>query len=386
MKGGRMTSGQELSDPYGSRVAAGRAPVRGDDPHGSRTNELDVEGERRIYHALRHFWHPVIYSHNLNDGPESVELCGEHLVAVRLDGEVAVFNDLCAHRGTALSLGTVVANGGEIRCAYHGWQYDGSGACTRIPQRPDLVKHIRARLKKYPAVERYGMVWVCLVDEAHYPLPEFPVWEDERFDRVFLPVSDWKCSAPRRTENYMDLGHFAIVHDGLLGDVDHPEVGDHSVWREGPVLRMQLNEAYREPITDKNASQGVGGDVESSKAWHLFMPLTVYLDSEVNGSRFCLFFHPTPIGPKSTRNFTIGARNFGSIDTIHRDIVEFNEVVYGQDKPIVESQRPEELPEDLSEELHLKGVDTLSVHYRRWLLEIAREVEDEKILDSERSR
>jgi vanillate O-demethylase monooxygenase subunit len=45
--------------------------------------------------------------------------------------------------------------------------------------------------------------------------------------------------------------------------------------------------------------------------------------------------------------------------------------------PVVESQRPEELPEDLSYELHLKGVDTFHLQYRRWLLELSKElVED----------
>jgi vanillate O-demethylase monooxygenase subunit len=42
---------------------------------------------------------------------------------------------------------------------------------------------------------------------------------------------------------------------------------------------------------------------------------------------------------------------------------------------VVESQRPEDLPEDLSEELHLKGVDTLSMTYRRWLKELAEELQ-----------
>lgn len=28
----------------------------------SRTNELDVAGERRVIQALRHFWHPVAHS------------------------------------------------------------------------------------------------------------------------------------------------------------------------------------------------------------------------------------------------------------------------------------------------------------------------------------
>jgi vanillate O-demethylase monooxygenase subunit len=43
-----------------------------------------------------------------------------------------------------------------------------------------------------------------------------------------------------------------------------------------------------------------------------------------------------------------------------------------QDRVVVESQRPEELPIDLASELHIKGVDRVSIEYRRWLIELAK--------------
>ena len=49
----------------------------------------------------------------------------------------------------------------------------------------------------------------------------------------------------------------------------------------------------------------------------------------------------------------------------------FQYVILDQDKPIVESQRPEELPLDMSAELYVKGADLTGVLYRRWLLEFA---------------
>ena len=42
-----------------------------------------------------------------------------------------MFNDVCIHRGAALSLGSV--QDGRLTCAYHGWQYDYEGRCVRIP-------------------------------------------------------------------------------------------------------------------------------------------------------------------------------------------------------------------------------------------------------------
>ena len=41
-----------------------------------------------------------------------------------------------------------------------------------------------------------------------------------------------------------------------------------------------------------------------------------------------------------------------------------------QDRRIVEAQRPEELPLDLREELHLRGPDTAALAYRRGLCDL----------------
>jgi hypothetical protein len=46
------------------------------------------------------------------------------------------------------------------------------------------------------------------------------------------------------------------------------------------------------------------------------------------------------------------------------------ETIYQQDFVVVGNQRPEELPLDLSEELHLKGPDADAVAYRRMMREI----------------
>jgi vanillate O-demethylase monooxygenase subunit len=302
-------------------------------------------------------------------------LCGERLVVLRLEGEPCAFNDLCAHRGTALSLGSIVADGKELRCAYHGWQYDKNGLCTLAPQRPDLSKHLRARVKRYRCVERYGMVWVCLEDSPRLPLPLFPEYDDPAFAKVFFECEDWACSAPRRTENYCDLAHFAFVHDGYLGDVGHPEIPEHEVWREEGAIRMRAE--YVEPAgTGRYASIGLFDEVRTLVNWTVDMPVNVRNVARMdNGFAHVLFFHPTPLGPKTTRNFTVAARNYATDpESMQREIVEFNRIIYEQDRPIVESQRPEELPVDLSYEMHLKGVDTFHLHYRTFLLDLAREL------------
>src|SRR5438552_474753 len=188
-------------------------------------NDLDEPGEALLYRAMRNFWFPVMLSVELEDAPRRAVLLGEQLVLARMGGAVRCFPDLCVHRGTALSVGRI--EGGELRCAYHGWTYGPDGACTSIPARFGSTIPRRAHLQPYLVDERYGLIWVCLVERPIFPIPRFPEFEDPDFKVVAGPVYEWKSSAHRRVENFVDFAHFAWVHDGVLGSHESPEVADH---------------------------------------------------------------------------------------------------------------------------------------------------------------
>ena len=163
---------------------------------------LDRVGEARLYRALRRFWHPVLWADQLADRPVAARLLDEPLVLVRLAGEVRAFKDLCVHRGTALSLGWV--DDGCLVCPYHGWTYDPSGVCTRIPASHGTNIPAKARIQRYTTAEHAGLVWVCLetgdVDApaAGFPLPDFPEWDDAAYRVIPIPQYDWRYSSTRR--------------------------------------------------------------------------------------------------------------------------------------------------------------------------------------------
>ena len=75
------------------------------------------------------------------------------------------------------------------------------------------------------------------------------------------------------------------------------------------------------------------------------------------------FFTSQPISKNSCRGFCIIGRNY-NLDEPDTILQEFEQVIFDQDKRIVESQRPIQVPFDLSEELHLK-FDTVAINYRR---------------------
>ena len=331
-------------------------------------NLLDRAGEARLYRALRRFWHPVMWAEDLVDRPVAARLLDEPLVLVRLPGEVRAFKDLCVHRGTALSLGWV--EDGCLVCPYHGWTYDADGVCTRIPASHGTNIPRRARITGYRAAEHAGLIWVAL-EEPVLPLPEFPEWGDDSYRTITIPQYDWRCSAARRVENFVDFSHFAWVHEGILGDRSKPEIPDHDVFRTDATLWFRLG--IEEPANDLKGDAGTVERIQREPSHYtITMPFTVRLDQPLeDGRHFVLFVASCPLSAKETRNFTWNARNYDLDPAKDQGFVDFQQLILEQDRVVVESQRPEELPIDLSEELHIKGVDRVSIDYRRWLGELA---------------
>src|SRR5262245_42677451 len=107
--------------------------------------------------ALRACWHLVAFAAGLGADPVATDLLEEPLVLWRdASGEAHAFSDLCIHRGTALSLGTV--EGDEIVCPYHGWRYGTTGACTAIPQLADPTRvPAKAKARRFATREALGL-------------------------------------------------------------------------------------------------------------------------------------------------------------------------------------------------------------------------------------
>ena len=88
--------------------------------------------------VLRRFWYAVLPMDKLAAGPQPFTLLGENIVLwKKSDGTPAAVRDRCCHRTARLSKGFV--EGDHIVCGYHGWTYDCSGACVKIPQNPDML-------------------------------------------------------------------------------------------------------------------------------------------------------------------------------------------------------------------------------------------------------
>ena len=100
-------------------------------------------------------WHPVALSHTVGSQPQAANLLGQPLVLWRDgDGAAHAWADQCPHRGARLSLGRVHA--GQLECPYHGWRFEGGGACTHVPAVPDFKPGVRHSATVFATREAYG--------------------------------------------------------------------------------------------------------------------------------------------------------------------------------------------------------------------------------------
>jgi len=325
------------------------------------------ENEWRV---LARQWFPIAYSDEVVDQPVARVLLDEELIVYRTSSQrVVVAHDLCIHRGVPLRLGTQV--GDELICAYHGFRYGADGRCTAVPAQPDLPIPRKLCLTTFPSIERYGLIWVCLAPAADSlsSLPDWPELEDDSYRIMHDAPPEWAATPGRVLENFIDVGHFAWIHAGTFGNRERPEVTPYEVIKTPRGLRVEYPYLASNP-----AAAQLGGENESPTLlrwmiYDLHLPLACRLIIQYpNGQRHCIFNVPTPVSKQKTRIFFFIARNFDP-HIPARQLLDWENAILAEDRPIVENQRPEELPLDLSEEFHIRG-DRFATAFRTALREL----------------
>jgi len=164
---------------------------------------------------FRLYWIPFMFSRDLvADGqPKRVTLLGEDLVGFRdTQGRVGLIANACAHRGAPMMFGRNEACG--LRCVYHGWKYDVTGAIVDTPAEP-----VNSRLKQkvkttaYPCRERNGIVWTYLGPDAA-DLPALPnlEWNLVPEENVSVSIRIQECNWLQALEGEIDSAHAPILH------------------------------------------------------------------------------------------------------------------------------------------------------------------------------
>jgi len=164
---------------------------------------------------LRRYWQPIGGASELEQNPiKPIRLFGENLVLYKdRGGQFGLVDRHCPHRRADMSYGWVEDRG--IRCSYHGWRYDETGACVEQPYEdtasPKPSKS-GCEIKAYPVRECAGLLWAYM---GPLPAPELPVWEPFTWANGFreIVLADVPCNWFQAQENSIDPVHFEWMHD-----------------------------------------------------------------------------------------------------------------------------------------------------------------------------
>jgi phenylpropionate dioxygenase-like ring-hydroxylating dioxygenase large terminal subunit len=302
-------------------------------------------------------WHVVARTSNLLEGSiGKATLLGEDLVLWRFRGNANVWQDLCMHRGSRLTLGRVEE--GRLVCAYHGWTYNEEGQCVKFPAHPDQIPPPNAHVKTFKSREKYGLIWASLGDPQG-DVPPFPEWGDQSYRKIMCGPYYYRASPTRAIENFLDVAHFPFVHEGLLGDKAHPEIDDYEV-ESTPEGILATNVRVWQPDPD-----GTGRGRLVTYTYGVRRPFTAYFVKESGSDKFMIQLNVTPVNELESVAWMCIALNYAA-DMSDEALRSYQDKITAQDVPVVESQRPERLPLDLQAELHLRS-DRIAIAYRKWL-------------------
>jgi phenylpropionate dioxygenase-like ring-hydroxylating dioxygenase large terminal subunit len=196
------------------QISLDRPPPTDDSRTGTGREARDL---RRVGAHPDH-WYPLAWSSQVKVGKaHAARFAGEPIVLVRpRTGAVFALEDRCAHRQVPLSQGVVA--GCALRCCYHGWTYDSTGACIDVPYlgKGKLPNGVRA----YPCREAGGLIFVFPGDPeaaVSAPFPALgsvadPVYKTRRFGREIA------CHYSFMHENLMDMNH-QFLHRRRLGQM-----------------------------------------------------------------------------------------------------------------------------------------------------------------------
>jgi nitrite reductase/ring-hydroxylating ferredoxin subunit len=164
---------------------------------------------------LRRYWMPVLLSSEIaepDSPPVRTRILGEDLVAFRdTNGDVGLFRQACPHRGASLFFGRNEEAG--LRCVYHGWKFDMTGACVDMPSEPaESNFKNKVRVTAYPTKESGGIVWAYMG-----PAEKQPAFRD--FGSEALSKEQWRASKVRvecnwvqSMEGNLDTSHISWLH------------------------------------------------------------------------------------------------------------------------------------------------------------------------------
>lgn len=289
-------------------------------------------------------WYVVGESENMKQNvPKKITVWSKDYVLWKNLDKYYALEDVCKHRGVALSSGKVEKN--EIICPYHGYKYDSNGNLTHVPG-IKFKSCKKYNIAKFMVVEKNGWLYMNT-----YEIPEFA--ETDELEKTILYESESKENMshillnqyfnahPRIvSENSLDIMHIGFVH--TFGNRDRP-----APYYEDPPKKIGVNHWRTKYIYES------GGDSMISKVFHLkkieienefILPHTTiarikFGESYVN----TIVTAACPINERETKLFVKNYRNFFIGNIFDRMFYKMMVETLLQDKAVVETIKNENM-------------------------------------------
>ena len=208
------------------------------------------------------------------------------------------------------------------------------------------------------------------------PIPDIPELEDPQYRQVTGQYY-WDVNYERAVENAMDPSHAAFVHGNRFGDPDNPIIHDFEVtltdWSGLAQIKLQApaknlkgkwGRLVRRKAGDQEGLQGTAADDPMPTKAGYYLPNINILHVPLPIGNMYLIDANVPIDENHTKSMFIGLRDFIKSPWADKDAIKRVHYIFKQDDDVINKQRPEMVPFNLTDEMHVRS-DSLQVAYRR---------------------
>ncbi|WP_245573058.1 aromatic ring-hydroxylating oxygenase subunit alpha [Lichenihabitans psoromatis] len=257
---------------------------------------------------------------------------------------------------------------------------DNSAAVTTEPRRTRLlgidivlrrdawgapIVEAADRAGPLPVHERYDCVWTTLGTPPR-DIPAIPEAGEPDRRHVVCGAVAVRASGLRIVENFLDMAHFPFVHTDILGAEPNTEVLHYTT-----EIRRDIDEVWATncQFFQPQAAVASTGGIMTQYQYRVATPFVTMLyktcpNADDRWDVICLFVQPLDPGHCRAHAVMFLIDETSPLNTL----VQFQQMIFLQDRIILENQRPILLPLEPRSEIPTRA-DGSSIAYRRWLKE-----------------